>query len=273
MNFEDFLELKKDIIVDEIKQLGLNYTFENFRQLLLDEIDNLSKVMTSSELTRDKVTHILKTYKRRTLLDTSTSRFVRRWLIRICKKEKAFNYALIHLQIDANRDPENYPVINIEPLSDDEIEDAIFEYRTKELKQNSFDNNDKTNPLILEIETLQHLHREFNGYLWWPIDYGEFINGFRLNAKKIERKDGISNSAFCYLMEKIEKKQTAISNFSDWMMFHIGGNNYGRLKNEFIDMAKNAKDKRRNFSLTVKQEKALEIKAEIDIRLKRIQLE
>ena len=244
MNFEDFLELKKDIIVDEIKQLGLNYTFESFRQLLLDEIDILSKVIASSELTRDKVTHILKAYKRRTLLDTSMSRFVRRWLIRICKKEKAFNYALIQLQIDANRDPENYPVINIEPLSDDEIEDAIFEYRAKEVKLNSFDNNDKTNPLIFEIGVLHHLHRDFNSYLFSPVDFENFKNGFRVRSVNLQRMEGITNSAFCYFMGQIEKKQTGVSNFTEWMKFHIGNSNYGKLKKEFIDMAENAKDNR-----------------------------
>ncbi|MBV5282189.1 MAG: hypothetical protein JZU53_07105 [Paludibacter sp.] len=133
MSIEDFLELNKVVIENELKRLGLNYTYEQFNRLLLDEIDNISKVMVSSKLTRDEVTRILSSYKQRTLLDTSTSRFIRKWLIRICEKEKAFNNALIHLLIDSNRDrdQENYTVINIEPLSDDEIDDAIFEYRLK----------------------------------------------------------------------------------------------------------------------------------------------
>lgn len=132
------------------------------------------------------------------------------------------------------------------------------------------DTSDLTNPLIFDIETLRHLHRDFNDYLWQSIDFDDFKNCFRNSPKKIEIKKGITKSAFCYFMGRIEHKQTGVSSLHEWMHFHIGGSNYNKLKTEFTDMAKNASNDRYDFSLTAPQRKALEMKKEIDNRLKRI---
>ena len=128
--------------------------------------------------------------------------------------------------------------------------------------------NDTTNPLIFDIKLIYDLHREFNGYLFAAVDIDTFKNHFRKTPKRIIKNDGIGYSAICYFMGSIEHRQFGVSLFSEWMRFHIGGNNYGKLKKEFIEMAENARNDRHNFSLTIPQEKALDTMAYIDNRLK-----
>ena len=81
----------------------------------------------------------------------------------------------------------------------------------------------------------------------------------------MELNEGITLPELCYFFGKIEHKQIGVSKFSDWMKNHIGGNSYGKNKQELdriiIDVkVKNKKD----FSLSVPQEKALENKEKID---------
>jgi len=132
------------------------------------------------------------------------------------------------------------------------------------------DTSDLTNPLTLDIKFLNDIHREFDDFLWHTVDITTLKNWYRYSPEKIKIKEGITNSAFCYFMGGIAHKQNGISNTNEWMHFHIGGNNYNKLKKEFIDMAKDASNKRNNFSVTSPQRKALEMKEEIDSRLKRI---
>lgn len=139
---------------------------------------------------------------------------------------------------------------------------AIFEKYEKET--DNFDSDDKTNPLIFDMVLITGLHNNFRSFIFETPDIDTFKNYFRKRPMKIEKREGITISELCYLFGKIESKQTGVKNFSDWMKNHIEGNNYGSKKNELIDLAKNAKEKRNGFSLTAPQQKALENKDKID---------
>lgn len=135
---------------------------------------------------------------------------------------------------------------------------------TDKPQQSDFDSNDNTNPLIFDMHLITGLHNNFRSFIFETPDIDTFKNYFRKRPMKIEKREGITISELCYLFGKIESKQTGVKNFSDWMKNHIEGNNYGSKKNELIDLAKNAKEKRNGFSLTAPQQKALENKDKID---------
>ena len=116
------------------------------------------------------------------------------------------------------------------------------------VETDNFDSDDKTNPLIFDMELITGLHNNFRSFIFETPDIDTFKNYFRKRPMKIEKREGITISELCYLFGKIESKQTGVKNFSDWMKNHIEGNNYGSKKNELIDLAKNAKEKRTNPS-------------------------
>jgi len=129
----------------------------------------------------------------------------------------------------------------------------------------TFDEDDATNPLIFDYQLIVDLHRDFVGYIFITVDINKFKSYFRLTPIKMELNEGITLPELCYFFGKIEHKQIGVSKFSDWMKNHIGGNSYGKNKQELdriiIDVkVKNKKD----FSLSVPQEKALENKEKID---------
>ena len=136
--------------------------------------------------------------------------------------------------------------------------------------ESDFDINDKTNPLIFNYQLIVDLHRDFSNYLWNTIDIDNFKNCFRKIPKKLEFHKNITLPEICYFFGKIEYKETVVKPFSDWMVYHIGGNNYGKNKAEFNRIVKEAKDKRYNNSLTTPQQKAIENKQKIDTLFNRI---
>jgi len=136
----------------------------------------------------------------------------------------------------------------------------------------TFDSDDKTNPLIFELKFINDLHREFDGYLWETMDIDSFKNCFRIAPKKLIKKDGFSFNEFCYFLGCIEYKQIGVSSFPNWVTaYHVNGN-FGKLKVYLKDMADSAKDLRDGFSLTIPQKKAIEIMEEIDNRFKQIRI-
>lgn len=114
------------------------------------------------------------------------------------------------------------------------------------------------------MDLITGLHNNFRSYIFETTDIDTFKNYFRKNPMQIKKRDGVTISELCYLFGKIESKQTGVSNFAEWMKNHIGKNNYGNKKNEFIEMAGNARAKRNGFSLTAPQQKSLENKEKID---------
>lgn len=132
-----------------------------------------------------------------------------------------------------------------------------------------FDINDTTNPLIFDSTLLINLHREFidNDFLV-PIDYNNFKNCFRKNPQLIEFKKGLSKTAICYIFGTIEHKNIGVKDFSQWMKNHIGQTNYRDKKSEFEKIATEASKKRNGFSLSAPQQKVLDLKLNIDNRIK-----
>lgn len=136
----------------------------------------------------------------------------------------------------------------------------------------NFDSNDKTNPLIFDMQLIHDLHREFNGYLWNTIDIDNFKDCFRKKPKKLVFNDNVTLPEVCYFFSKIEHTQTVVKSFSDWMIYHIDGNNYGKLKKKLTDEAvENSHDKRNGNSLTASQNKVIENKKKIDDKFNRMQ--
>jgi hypothetical protein len=133
--------------------------------------------------------------------------------------------------------------------------------------------DDNTNPLIFDKDLITGLHNNFRTFIFETTDIDDFENYFKQTPKKINYRQGITIAVLCYFFSKIEHLQTGVSTFSEWMKYHIGNNNYKTKKNEFIEMAKNAKLKRNGFSLTVPQKKALANKEKIDNLFKRMQID
>ena len=139
-----------------------------------------------------------------------------------------------------------------------EMNRALFELQSNQ------NDDDITNPLIFPVELLNKVHAQFDGLLSKSVDISVFKSYFRKIATEIVLEEGIAMSAFCYFISKIEVKSIGISNFTEWMTYHIGNNNYVRLKKVLIVMENDASEKRDGFSLTMPQLKALEIKKKID---------
>lgn len=148
---------------------------------------------------------------------------------------------------------------------------AIFEKYEKET--NNFDSDDTTNPLIFEMDLITGLHNNFRSFIFETTDIDTFKNYFRERPMPIKKRKGITISELCYLFGKIERNKKGVSNFAKWMKNHIEGNNYGSKKNELIDLAKNAKERRNGFPLTAPQQKALENKEKIDNKIKLMQID
>lgn len=128
-----------------------------------------------------------------------------------------------------------------------------------------FDSKDTTNPLIFDYQLIVDLHRDFSNYLWNTIDIDNFKDYFRKIPKKLVRRENITIPEICYFFSKIEPEVTGERTFPDWMKYHIGGNSYGKNKNELAKIDSDAKELRKNgFPLTVPQLKAIENKQKID---------
>jgi len=136
--------------------------------------------------------------------------------------------------------------------------------------ESDFDTSDKTNPLIFDIDLITGIHNIFRTFLFETIDIDNFKNCFRVNPISIKKRNGITVSELSYFFSKIEHLQTGVSNFGEWMGYHIKGN-YGNKKNEFIRIETDAMEMKRNgFSLTTPQQKAIENKQKIDTLFNRI---
>ena len=133
------------------------------------------------------------------------------------------------------------------------------------VETDNFDSDDKTNPLIFDMELITGLHNNFRSFIFETPDIDTFKNYFRKRPMKIEKREGITISELCYFFGKIESKQTAVKNFGEWMKNHIEGNNYGKNKAEFERIIKDINVKEKfDFSKTTPQQKALENKQKID---------
>lgn len=127
-----------------------------------------------------------------------------------------------------------------------------------------FDSKDTTNPLIFDYKLIVDLHRDFSEYLWNTIDIDNFKDYFRETPKKLEFHKNITIPEICYFFSKIEAKTTVVK-IPSWISAHIGGNNYGKNKNELIKIENDVKEmKRKGFSPTAPQQKAIENKQKID---------
>lgn len=142
---------------------------------------------------------------------------------------------------------------------------------TDKPQQSDFDSDNAKNNLIFDETLIMNLHRELNDNVFLvPIDYFSFKNCFRMKPQKIKFQEGITVATICYIFGKIEHLNVG-KNFTEWMKNHIGNNNYRSKKDEFIQSEKDAKEMKRNgFSLTIPQQRVIELKGNIDKRLKMI---
>jgi len=122
-----------------------------------------------------------------------------------------------------------------------------------------FNKNDNANPAIFDDEFIISIHREFNNYLWKSVDIDTCKDWFRVNPRgEITLESGITKTAFCYFIGKIEGKIKKKPKMGEWMSFHIGKNNYSKLKKAW-----EAKDKQGNIIVCYPNI----VKEEIDRRL------
>lgn len=90
------------------------------------------------------------------------------------------------------------------------------------------------NLLVFPEKTLKDVHRVFNDFFWESVDIDTLKNWFRqIPTGKIKLKEGRRLTGLCYFIGKIEDKKINVSNFGKWMSYHIGKNNYSKLKNEW----------------------------------------
>ncbi len=127
--------------------------------------------------------------------------------------------------------------------------------------------NDVDNPLIFDIELLNKVHSAFDGFLWDSVGNSVFGNWFRKNPiGKITLQKNMTLNELCYTIGKFEDdyNRGIITNFSKWMVYHVGGDDKKYLKLKAILTKRETENIEKEKIHHIKTRKSLKNKAMID---------